>query len=388
MNPLEKIIIEKIRRDGPITFEAFMDMALYFPGLGYYSSAGTKIGRGGDFYTSPHLHQIYGAMIAKQLVEMWTFMNKPPDFHVIEMGAGSGYLCKDIFDYLNRSASIEDRNFLRSLNYVIIEPYQHFEEQQRETAGTFAKDILWVKTLGEDHLHKKSPFPPDRPTGCILSNELLDAFPVHLIEMQDEIKEVFVDFDGSHFLEVKRRVSSPDLVQYLREFSVVLQPGFRTEINLKIKDWLKQVSAALARGFILTIDYGYSAKEYYSDDRSRGTLLCYHRHQTNEDPFQYIGQQDITAHVNFSSLKKWGEELGFRTAGYCPQGTFLVSSGIDEVIQELYSGHPDYSSEIAKIKGLIFPQGMGVTHNVMVQYRGEGSPLLRGLAIRNSAAHL
>ncbi|RJQ43947.1 MAG: SAM-dependent methyltransferase [Nitrospiraceae bacterium] len=383
MNPLEKIIIEKIKNNGPITFENFMDMSLYYPGLGYYASAGNKIGREGDFYTSPHLHPVFGAMIAKQLVEMWTFMEQPPVFHAIEMGAGTGYLCKDIIDHLNRSSSGEDKHFSKSLRYVIVEPYQYVEELQRKVIGKFDKNVMWVKSL-TDATETFS----EGLTGCILSNELLDAFPVHLIEMEDELKEIYVDFDGSHFIEVKNKVSSPELTHYLREFSASLQPGYRTEINLRIKDWLKHLNGVLAKGFIFTIDYGYAANEYYSEERSKGTLLCYHRHQANENPYQYIGEQDITAHVNFSSLKKWGEELGFKTAGYCPQGTFLVASGIDEVIHELYSSEPDYLFEIARIKGLIFPQGMGETHNIMVQYKGERSQVLRGFSLRNNAGQL
>ncbi len=225
-------------------------------------------------------------------------------------------------------------------------------------------------------------------TGCIFSNELLDAFPVHLVVMEDELKEIYVDFDGRKFVEIKNRTSSVKLSDYLKEFSVTLRSGYRTEINLRIKSWLEKAGAALSKGFLLTIDYGYSAREYYSEERTEGTMLCYHRHQFNEDPFSNIGEQDITAHVNFSSLKKWGMECGLRTIGYCPQGTFLISSGIDEMITELYPYSSDYASEIVKIKGLIFPQGMGASHDVMVQYKGEGSPELRGFLLRNQKANL
>ena len=139
----------------------------------------------------------------------------------------------------------------------------------------------------------------------------------------------------------------------------------------------------MTEGFILTIDYGYTAEEYYDEERTKGTLLCYYKHQVNENPYENIGEQDITAHVNFSSLRKWGEEIGFKTIGYCPQGTFLISLGIDEAITELYSNSPDYESEILKIKGLILPHGMGESHKVMIQYKGERLPALRGFSMRN-----
>jgi SAM-dependent MidA family methyltransferase len=410
MNRLKDFIIKKIKEEGPITFETFMDMALYYPELGYYSSPRTAIGREGDFYTSPHLHPIFGAMLAKQLMEMWMIMGQPKPFIAVEMGAGVGYLCKDLLDYLHNHSektvvSNSKDDFLRALRYVIVEPYHHFEEKQRallvnysncrgglETHLCESKDkteganlrfspelITWVKSLKV--LNGKI-------TGCIFSNELLDAFPVHLVEMEDELKEIYVDFYGGKFVEIKDSISSVKLSNYLKEFSVAPRPAYRTEINLRIKSWLEEAGTALLKGFLLTIDYGYSAREYYSEERTKGTLLCYHRHQLNENPFSYIGEQDITAHINFSSLKKWGTEFGLWTIGYCSQGTFLVSSGIDEMITELYADSSDYASDMAKIKGLIFPQGMGTSHDVMVQYKGEGSPELQGFSLKNQIGHL
>jgi SAM-dependent MidA family methyltransferase len=207
---------------------------------------------------------------------------------------------------------------------------------------------MWVRTV------KELP----RIRGCIFSNELLDAFPVHLVEMHDELKEVYVGYTNNNFIELFKSVSSLRITNYFNVYLVNIPRGFRTEINLRIKDWLKEIDNILSEGFILTVDYGYTASEYYDRERSKGTLYI------------NIGSQDITAHVNFSSLKKWGDELGLKTIGYCPQGTFLVALGIDEVIRELYRNSPDYSSEILKIKGLFLPQGMGESHKVMIQYKG------------------
>jgi len=207
-----------------------------------------------------------------------------------------------------------------------------------------------------------------------------------MIEMDDELMEVCVSSQDGELVEMKIPCSD-EVSEYLRSFSVELPKGYRTEVNLKIKDWLQEVNDSLTEGFVLTIDYGYSASDYYSEDRSSGTLLCYYQHQMNEDPYQNIGDQDLTAHVNFSSLKKWGEGLGLKTIGFCPQGTYLVSLGIDEVITELYGNSPD-TFEVAKIKGLILPQGMGVSHNVMVQYKGEGRPELKGFSLRNHMGRL
>jgi SAM-dependent MidA family methyltransferase len=416
MKPLEQSIIDRIRKEGPITFEAFMEMALYHPAMGYYASPQTTIGRDGDFYTSPHLHQVFGAMIGRQLMEMWIIMGRPSCFHSVEIGAGAGYLCRDIFDYLLKPSEgsplvREKSDFLSSLRYVIVEPYDHFQERQRGLldnlfknppsplptgqAGPFSK--VGNKTIEPPHIPKESGHfiswvrslnELNDINGCIFSNELLDAFPVHLVQMDNGLKEVYVAYNDGKFEEKSDEISTEDIVHYFNQSHIELQTGYRTEINLRIRKWLEDINTALSQGFIFTIDYGYTAREYYSDDRTKGTLLCYHKHLFNENPYQYIGEQDITAHVNFSSLKQWGEEFGLKAIGYCPQGTYLVAAGIDEVITELYSGSPDYFSEISKIKGLIVPQGMGESHSVMIQFKGDGLPGLRGFSMRNLADSL
>jgi SAM-dependent MidA family methyltransferase len=391
MKKLEEIIIEKIKKEGPLSFENFMDMALYYPGLGYYASSDRLIGKAGDFYTSSHLHPLFGAMIARQLFEMWEVMDRPQTFHAVEMGAGAGYLCKDILEYLH-TTSEDMATFTQSLNYVLVEPYAHFEKKQHEVMHDISKKISsssysgsgtrqivsWVTSLDE----------LDNLKGCLLSNELLDAFPVHIAHYDRSVQEIYVGFNGTGFKEERGTNSPNDLTDYMQEFNIQLQDGYRTEINLRIKDWLRKVSEKLIEGFLLTVDYGYTAREYYDESRSSGTLLCYHEHKYNAEPLKRVGEQDITAHVNFSSLKKWGDNLGFNTVGYCPQGTYLISSGIDEVISELYGNTPDYDDHISRIKGLIMPQGMGESHNVIIQYTGNAQPSLRGFTMRNNAGLL
>jgi len=380
---LESIIRDRIQIEGPITFEEFMRMALYYPELGYYAGSDAVIGREGDFYTSPHLHPIFGALICRQLIEMWALMGRPSEFHAIEMGAGAGYLCKDILDYVYQIIDTSDshkdeRDFVTCLKYVIVEPYGHFENKQKEILKEHVACVDWISSF--DSLRGVK--------GCVLSNELLDAFPVHVIEMDEGLKEVYVNVGEKGLIEEKADAGSEEIGRYAEQFSIPALTAYRTEINLSIKSWIHQVSEMLSQGFVLTIDYGYSAKEFYNEDRNRGTLLCYHKHQINENPFQFIGDQDITSHVNFTSLKIWGEGEGFETLGYSSQGIYLTSSGIDELIIELYADSPDYMSEISKIKGLIMPQGMGESHRVLIQYKGEGAPELRGFSFRNEKGYL
>jgi SAM-dependent MidA family methyltransferase len=262
---------------------------------------------------------------------------------------------------------LRDKEIFPSLTYALVEINPRMEQRQRELLSGYVDKIKWAPSLGG----------LKGARGCILSNELLDALPVHLIEMDGELREVYVALDGDRFVEAPGSPSTEEIAAYLKEFSIDLPQGYRTEVNLSMKGWLGEVSGALSEGFLLTIDYGYPAWEYYSEERSRGTLLCYHRHRMGEDPYENIGRQDITSHVNFSALKKWGEEAGLRCIGFCRQGPYLVSLGIDELMADT-----DVLDR-ARIKGLIMPGAMGETHKVMVQYRGKGTPELRGFRLKN-----
>ncbi len=369
---LRDIIIDRIRRDGPISFKDFMEMALYYPEYGYYTSPETEIGIKGDFYTGPHLHPIFGALIGKQIEEMWDFMGQTSEFHIIEYAAGKGYLATDMLDYLKRS------RFYSAIRYAIIEINPYLRKKQSEVLKSFSDKITFYKSIDEI----------DDIKGCVLSNELIDSFPVHLIQkVENTIKEIYVGVESDDFTEVLFEYGS-DILSYMEAFNIDITEGYKTEVNTLISNWLSSLSNVLSEGFIFTVDYGYPSWDYYSPARNRGTLQCYYRHMVNENPYQNIGKQDITAHVNFSALEKWGDENGFRTIGYCPQGKFLVSLGIDELLSDIFHNNPDYSFEAAKVKGLIFPEGMGESHKVLIQYRGNGKPDLRGFSLRNQMGDL
>ncbi|MBI5640293.1 MAG: SAM-dependent methyltransferase [Nitrospirae bacterium] len=349
-----------------------MKIALYDPDAGYYRSEKPRIGRDGDFYTSSHLHSAFGSMIGKQVEEMWELMDRPGDFSLVELGAGEGYVCLDLMK------SLSGRDFYQALKYSIIERSPAVSVRQKQLLEGFQDKVTWLSSLSE----------AGDIRGCIFSNELIDAFPVHLVQMEDELKEVWVDVDSGGLKEVLLPPSTRDLADYLKEFPSVWQRGYRTEVNLGIRDWLRDVNDRLKQGFILTIDYGYTGRDYYSEERDRGTLMCYFRHQLSENPLENIGEQDITAHVNFSSLRKWGEALGLKTTGFCSQGAFLVSLGIDDEVKRLSPDSADFPFELARIKKLILPQGMGESHMVLAQNKGLESPRLRGFSISNRMRHL
>jgi SAM-dependent MidA family methyltransferase len=372
VNDLEKKIILKIRKDGPLTFDVFMDMALYDPEYGYYTSGKARIGRSGDFYTSPHLHSVFGRMLGRQIEEFWGFMGRPRIFRVVEMGAGAGYLCKDMLGYL------KEREIFGSLSYSIIERNPEIRRQQEDLLLEFRGMVNWSSSLGEI----------EKVPGCVVSNELLDAFPVHIVVMEEELREIYITVEGERLKEVTGQLSSPALSEYFSSLSAVFTEGYRTEANLRTHDWLAEVDAAIDEGFILTVDYGYTAREYYHEERNRGTLMCYYRHSLTENPLQNVGEQDITAHVNFSSVKQWGDERGLSTIGFCGQGAYLTALGVDEEIARLSRSSANYLFELARIKKLILPQGMGESHMVMVQYKGRGVPVLRGFNLRNRIRYL
>jgi SAM-dependent MidA family methyltransferase len=312
---LSEIIIEKIRKQGPINFSEFMDMALYYPGIGYYNSSSIKIGRNGDYYTSPYASSIFGEMLARQLTEMWHLTGEDA-FTIVEYGGGDGILCRDILAGLKKNKS-----FYEKLDYFIIEKSSYFQQRQKDLLS--CEKVKWISSVKE----------LGQFTGCVLANEVVDNFCVHQVEMQEELMEVMIDYNNGFnevFIPAKK-----ELKEYLQIINVNLAPGFRTEINLQAIDWLNEISFVLQKGFLIIIDYGFSSSELYAPGRSSGTLISYHKHSTNNNFYQRIGEQDITAHVNFSALKNAGIRSGMMMSGFTKQGFFLQALGLTSYLKEM-----------------------------------------------------
>ncbi len=325
-----------------------MEMALYYPGLGYYNSEKPRIGKKGDYYTSPNLTPAFGEMLGKQLEEMWGILGEK-EFTVVEMGAGTGLLSMDVIEYLKRNDELYD-----CLNYCILERSPAMRKEQQERLG---EKVSWFCSLQELSGMK----------GCIFSNELVDAFPVHRVVMENELMEVFVDYrDG--FVEMLKPASD-ELKNYFFELDVILANGYRTEVNLDMLKWIQEIGSALDRGFVITIDYGYPSSELYLEHRNRGTLMCYHKHIAGEDPYRYIGEQDITSHVNFSALSHWGEKNRLELCGFTDQAHFLLGLGIDEYLRIAQEKDPvNYWKKLLPVKTLLME--IGETFKVLVQKKG------------------
>jgi SAM-dependent MidA family methyltransferase len=368
--PLRQLLLDRIQQGGPMTFARFMEACLYEPGLGYYTSPGRKVGAEGDFYTSSNVHALFGRLLAREICRMWQELGRPDTFQVVEMGAANGRLACDIMDGIR---DLEPELY-RSVTYRLIEKEPSLREAQRSLLHEHDTHLAW--STPEELAEGSVTF-----TGSLVSNELVDALPAHLVEMTDSgLQEVFVTADAEEFREILAPPSTPALAAYLERIGATLGAGQRAEIRLAALDWLTAVANALERGFVLTIDYGYLAPELYGAMRKNGTLLCYYRHTVEENPYIRVGLQDMTAHVDFTTLSRFGEEVGLGTVWYGEQYRFLMATGM---MQELATLEAKATSETDAIKDrlalkkLMLPDGgMGDTFKVLVQAKGVTNPRL------------
>ena len=350
-----------------VTFAKFMEQALYHPEYGYYTAPRERIGKKGDFFTSSSVHSCFGRLIARQLEQMWQLLGQG-HFTIIEQGAGEGHLCLDILDAL---AEISPE-FYGCLEYRLIEISSDNRQRQEKLLQHHLSTgcVVWCGLADVQEIR-----------GCFISNELLDAFPVHLIEKHaGELREVYVVQNDGCFSEELRSLSTDSIREYFQLVNIEPAEGNRCEVNLAAIDWMSQVAGTLQRGFVLTIDYGYLAEELYAPYRHAGTLLCYHQHQTNEDPYQRVGGQDITAHVDFTALQMTGQQHNLETLYFGQQYQFLMGLGFLEMLIELESRETDPAKAQAlrmNLKTLILPEGgMGESFKVLIQGKNVGSPEL------------
>lgn len=363
-------IASEIAASGPIPFVRFMELALYHPQYGYYmrpAEAGSeRIGWAGDFYTSSDVHPILGQALARQAREIDFLLGHPNPLTVVEMGPGKGLLARDFLQAMDR-----DDEMRRRLRYVLVERSPAMRMLQQGHLRTWMGEpglLTWIEGL--------QSLAPSSVVGLLFSNELPDAFPVHRIQMKDgRAQEVFVTYQNRAFVECLQPLAQPELQQHLRRLNIPLPEGYRTEVNLHALTWMQHVARAIDRGVAITIDYGHTAQDLYNADRSDGTLLCYYSQLTSEDPYERVGEQDITAHVDFSSLATAGETQGLHVTGFTNQLSFLMGLGVEDMMAKLDPESPEFRAAIH----LLRPDGMGTTFKVLVQHKGIHRPELEGL---------
>ena len=377
-SPLMQRMTTLIQETGPLTFARFMELALYDDEHGYYAtgggrspSANSPIGRaGGDFFTAPSLSPILAKCLVRQLAEIDERLGHPPVFHLVEMGPGDGMLLRDLL----QECRAQQASLLPRLACILVERSPVFRRRQEDTLAAWQEQgagIRWVDDL--------QSIPDGSLTGTLLSNELVDAFPVHRVRMEEEgLRELYVTGRDHALQERWAEPSTPELASFLSDLDVKLPVGFTTEINLEAVNWINEVTRVLDCGVVITIDYGHTAQDYFAPERKNGTLMGYYRHTVTTDPFTRIGEQDLTAHVNFSSLALAGERVGLTTTGFTNLQHFLMSLGIDELVE----GCEQESEAVQAAAQLLRPHGMGTTLKVLMQHKGIVVPTLRGLRHR------
>jgi SAM-dependent MidA family methyltransferase len=364
-SPLAELLHQQAQVDGGVCFVDFMAQALYHSQYGYYMAPRDRIGKAGDFFTSSSVNRLFGHLVARQLAQMAELLSAET-FQIVEQGAGEGHLALDILDALAE----ESPELYARLTYTLVEVSPDNCQRQGNNLKAHAGKVTWC---GENDWSITS--------GCFVSNELVDAFPVHIVEKHSGVlQEVFVVSQEGRFAEDVRASTNPHLGEHFSWLGCGPVEGNRAEVNLAAPDWMRQTGQRIEQGFMLTIDYGYPAEELYAPHRRAGTLMCYHRHQADDNPFENVGEKDITTHVDFTALQKAGSEVGLETLWFGEQYRFLLGLGFFEELVRLEAAASNEKEARAlrlTLKNLIMPEaGMGETFKVLIQGKNVGAPEL------------
>jgi SAM-dependent MidA family methyltransferase len=369
--PIDELLIDTIHERGPLTVAAFMDLTLYHPAFGYYARAVQRSGRAGDFFTSVDVGPLYGELLARQVAEMARLLRADDDRQpvaLVEAGAGNGRLAADLLRALRRDAS----DSYESLHLHLVEASAPARAAQRDTLDDVA-----------DCLRSSSADLPDAFEGVLLANELLDAMPVHQVVMRETgLREIYVAADTHGLVEREGPLSTPRLTDYFTALGVTLEPGWRAEVSLRAVDWIRDAVTRLTRGFVILVDYGHEARERYSAAHATGMLTSFSRHTASGADASTVhswlrnpGMRDLTAHVDFTSIRTAAAAAGGITLGLMDQMYFLLALA-DDRLDSL-----DLRSRLA-FKTLILPGGLGSTMKVLVLGKGVGQPRLIGCSGR------
>jgi SAM-dependent MidA family methyltransferase len=366
--PLALLLAERIRSGGPVTFAEYMEACLYHPLHGYYTKAEQHPRR--DYFTSVDANPLFGRLLARQFHEMWRLLDRPQSFGLVEVGAGAGHLAKQVLDCTASSWP----EFYDALRFIAVERSASRRALQSKILDTH---IQSVKLISREEM------PDEIPCGCIFSNELFDAMPVHRVILErDDLREIYVGVGKNGLCDEIRPLSSAALTEYLSEQQISLLDEQQAEVNLAACRWIAEAGAKLKRGFVLSIDYGHEARELYDERHMRGTLLVYECHRATEDFFRAPGEQDLTAHVNFTALETNGRKSGLVRSGFTSQSKFLMALVRHGEFADLQSDERSEAEQQKRrllFKTLINPEGMGETFQVLIQHKGIEPRNLAGL---------
>lgn len=349
-----------------ISFEQYMNLALYAPGLGYYSSGAAKLGSAGDFVTAPELSPLFGRTLAQQLKQILPLLAPS---NILEFGAGTGKLARDILLELEKLNALPEK-------YFILEVSAELRQRQQTLIANeipqLAQKVEWLDQL------------PEQLTGIVIANEVLDAMPVHIIKWQDNIAlERGVSAKDNQFFWQDHPIQSPQLNTIAEELIHEINPsnlsGFEyiSEINLAASGFISSLAERLRQGVILLIDYGFGRSEYYHPQRNQGTLMCHYRHHVHDDPFYLPGLQDITSHVEFSAIAIAAINAGLQLMGYTTQAHFLINCGITAILAQTAAEDTiRYLPQSNQLQKLVSPAEMGELFKVIAFGKNFNEPLI------------
>jgi len=356
MTRLEKRLKRWIQEHGSLSFRDFMEAALYDPEAGYYTKL-SAMGASRDYYTSANIHPIFGDLLAEKFVRLFAQVSGSENFTILEIGAGTGQLAEDILSALEN----EHKDLFAQMAYLIVESSPSLRSTQQVRLSRYGC-VRWVQL---DDLSPRSL------TAVIFSNELLDSFPAHrVIKKSGQLKELFVGLEDDTFAWTLGELTTDEIGNYLNEAGIQLREGQIADIAIDIVPWLRSVANILRQGFLVTIDYGDLADRLYAPNRMEGTLRCFYRHTLVTDPLVRVGEQDITASVDFTLVMKYGETFGLETVEFKPQREFLLDLGLLTRMKELEKAQDaeiDQMKARLAMKHFLMPGDFGENFKVLVQ---------------------
>jgi SAM-dependent MidA family methyltransferase len=351
---LRQKIIQEIREYGPMPFSRYMKLCLYHPELGYYSRNAEQFGKAGDFYTSSDVHAVFGRLLARQFEEIWRVLGSPNRIEILELGPGRGLFAQDVLDWSRKKFP----EFFAALHYSLAEKSAALRQRLQATLERYfqsRKVSLAAEGLASDRI--KNPI-------IVFANEFFDALPVEVLSRQGQL--LISEKDGQLF--ETWHPPSPEALEFLDRYSVHPETGERVEASLTAQRYMSQIAAVIERGIIIAIDYGYTRQEQLAGQH-RGTIAAYRQHSVSENPYEAPGEQDITAHVNFTALAAAAEAQGLQVQPLVTQSQFLMGIGEHNQFADVFEDCklPQERAKVAlQLKHLVTPAGMGETFHVMI----------------------
>lgn len=342
-------ILQEINQSGPMSFARYMQLALYEPGFGYYAVGTKKFGASGDFVTAPEISTMFGQCLAHQFE---VIQKENQHANILELGPGSGKLCADILMELSAVDVLPT-------HYYLLEVSASLQQVQREylqkTVPDLMSRITWLSEWPDENSFD----------GLVIANEVLDAMPVHLFQIEDEVHERFVDCEGDEFVWRVLPANS-ELINSVEALGVEFSQGYFSEINLAIPAWIQSLYSMMNSGVVLLIDYGFLRHEFYHPQRNEGTLMCHYQHHAFSDPLVLPGIQDITAHVDFTAVIDGANAAGFEVVEFSSQANYLLNQGLLSIAEKKMTSDVDQFVIANEIKQLTMPSEMGELFKVVV----------------------